>query len=153
MRKILSKVHFNKKYIFGLLMFMLLSSVAEMLLPTMLAMMIDTGVSSESHSFILGIALIMAILAVVSCVASILSTRLSARVSTGMASDIRKAVFYQILNFSSIEMDQFGTASLVARSTSDVTNVQMFFGLVLRIGVMGPMMAVAGLVLSAVTGG
>ena len=50
-------------------------------------------------------------------------------------------------------MDRFGTASLVTRSTSDVTNVQLFLTMLLRMGVMAPLMAVAGLVLSAATGG
>ncbi|MFR2928074.1 MAG: ABC transporter transmembrane domain-containing protein, partial [Oscillospiraceae bacterium] len=51
------------------------------------------------------------------------------------------------------EMERFGTASLVTRSTSDVTNIQMFLSLLLRLGVTAPLMAVAGLVLSSLTGG
>lgn len=56
-------------------------------------------------------------------------------------------------SFSAAEMDRFGTASLVTRSTSDITNVQNFLTLLLRIGLLAPMMAVAGLVFSAATGG
>ena len=50
-------------------------------------------------------------------------------------------------------MDRFGTASLVTRSTSDITNVQNFLTLLLRVGLLAPMMAAAGLVFSAATGG
>lgn len=55
--------------------------------------------------------------------------------------------------FSAAEMDKFGTASLVTRSTSDITNVQNFLTLMLRIGLLAPMMAAAGLIFSAATGG
>ena len=55
--------------------------------------------------------------------------------------------------FSAAEMDRFGTASLVTRSTSDITNVQNFLTLLLRVGLLAPMMAAAGLVFSAATGG
>lgn len=56
-------------------------------------------------------------------------------------------------SFSTAEMDRFGTASLITRSTSDITNVQNFLTLMLRVGLLAPMMAVAGLVFSASTGG
>lgn len=56
-------------------------------------------------------------------------------------------------DFSAAELDKFGTASLVTRSTSDITNVQNFLTMLLRIGILAPMMAVAGLVFSAATGG
>ena len=81
------------------------------------------------------------------------ATVLSAKVSTRFAADLRHEIFHQVQSFSAAEMERFGTASLVTRSTSDVTNVQMFLSLLLRLGVTAPLMAVAGLVLSSLTGG
>jgi len=153
MRTILSRVRLNKKQIISLFVFMLLASVAEMMLPTMLAGMIDNGVGGENRSLIMTTAIIMAVMAVVACVTNMAATKLSAMISTRFAADVRREVFYQVQGFSAAEMDKFGTASLVTRSTSDVSNVQMFLTLLLRMGVMAPLMAVAGLVLSAATGG
>lgn len=81
------------------------------------------------------------------------ATVLSAKVSTKFAADLRREIFHQVQDFSAAEMERFGTASLVTRSTSDVTNIQMFLSLLLRLGVTAPLMAVAGLVLSSLTGG
>ncbi|MCM1166944.1 MAG: ABC transporter ATP-binding protein/permease [Lachnospiraceae bacterium] len=153
MGTILSKVKLNKKYIVMLLIFMLIASVAEMMLPTLLANMIDDGVGGENKGVIFTLAVIMAVMAVLACIANIAATKLSAMISTKFAADVRREIFYRVQSFSASEMDKFGTASLVTRSTSDVTNVQMFLTMLLRLGVMAPLMAVAGLVLSSATGG
>ena len=153
MKTILSRVKLDTKHIVWLLIFMLAAAVAEMMLPTMLANMIDSGIGGNSRSFIFTIAVIMAVLALVSCVANVIATILSAKISTKFAADVRSEIFHKVQGFSAAEMDKFGTASLVTRSTSDVTNVQMFLTMLLRMGVMAPLMAVAGLVLSAATGG
>lgn len=62
-------------------------------------------------------------------------------------------MFHKVQSLSPAELDRFGTASLVTRSTSDITNVQNFLTMLLRIGILAPMMAIAGLVFSAATGG
>ncbi len=95
----------------------------------------------------------MAVMAAVTCVANVITTALSAKISTGFAAGLRKEIFHKVQDLSAADMDRFGTASLVARSTSDVTNVQSFLTLLLRMGAMAPLMAVAGMVLSAATGG
>ena len=132
---------------------MLVGSVTEMMLPTLLASMIDRGIAEESRSYIILIAIIMAVMAAVTCVANVITTALSAKISTGFAAGLRKEIFHKVQDLSAADMDRFGTASLVARSTSDVTNVQSFLTLLLRMGAMAPLMAVAGMVLSAATGG
>ncbi len=153
MKAILSRVKINKKHIILLLLFMLAAAIAEMMLPTMLAKMIDTGIAESSRSVIFTIAIVMGVMALLSCIANIAATTLSAKISTKFAADIRSEIFCKVQDFSAAEMDKFGTASLVTRSTSDVTNVQTFLTVLLRMGVMAPLMAVAGLVLSSATGG
>lgn len=153
MGTILSRVSINKKHVASLLVLMLVSSITEMMLPTLLASMIDRGIAEASHSFIVVTAVIMAVMAAVTCAASIATTVLSAKISTCFAADLRRQVFYKVQELSAADVDRFGTASLVTRSTSDVTNVQLFLTMLLRMGVMAPLMAVAGLVLSAATGG
>ena len=153
MGTILSRVSINKKRVAWLLVLMLVSSVTEMMLPTLLASMIDKGIAEASRSLIVVTAVVMAVMAAVTCAASIATTVLSAKISTRFAADLRRQIFYKVQELSAADVDRFGTASLVTRSTSDVTNVQLFLTMLLRMGVMAPLMAVAGMVLSAATGG
>jgi len=124
-----------------------------MLLPSFLAQMISHGVAEGDKSVIWVYALIMAGVTVFSCVISFLSVKIASYISTDFAAQLRNQVFSKVQSFSAAEMDRFGTASLVTRSTSDITNVQNFLTLLLRVGLLAPMMAVAGLVFSAATGG
>lgn len=153
MYTIIKRIKFNKKHIIQLIVFMMIASVAEMILPTSLAYMIDNGISKQSKSIILIVAVVMLVMTVVSGLANIFVTKLSANISTKFSADLRHEIFYQVQSFSESEMDKFGTASLVTRSTSDVISLQMFFTMLLRIGIVAPLMAISGMVLSSITGG
>lgn len=141
------------RLVVALVLLTLVGAVTELMLPTLLARMIDRGVVQGVRGTVLALALVMAVLALVSCAATIASTTISARISTGFAAELRRKLFYKVQEFSAAETDQFGTASLVTRSTSDVANVQTFLTLLLQLGVLAPLTLVAGLVLSVVTGG
>ena len=134
MGTIFSRVKLSGKHVAALLALMLLSAVTAMLLPTALASMIDIGVAGENRNTILIIAAVMATLAILGCLFNMAATVLSAKVSTKFAADLRREIFHQVQDFSAAEMERFGTASLVTRSTSDVTNIQMFLSLLLRAG-------------------
>ena len=153
MKTLFSQVHFHKKQVLGLIVFVLCSAVAQMLLPSLLAQMIQHGVIEQSINQIHYYGWIMASVAILSCLVSFGSVKMASCLSTEFGSQIRRLVFCKIQNFSAIEMDHFSTASLVTRCTSDVTNVQNFLTLLLRIGLLAPMMAFAGLVFSSMTGG
>lgn len=153
MKTIFSKVKLKPGQIVRLLILVLLSSVGQMLLPSFLAQMISHGVAEGDKSVIWVYALIMAGVTVFSYVISFLSVKIASYISTDFAAQLRNQVFSKVQSFSAAEMDRFGTASLVTRSTSDITNVQNFLTLLLRVGLLAPMMAVAGLVFSAATGG
>ena len=153
MKTIFSKVKLKPGQIVRLLILVLLSSVGQMLLPSFLAQMISHGVAEGDKSVVWVYALIMAGVTVFSCVISFLSVKIASYISTDFAAQLRNQVFSKVQSFSAAEMDRFGTASLVTRSTSDITNVQNFLTLLLRVGLLAPMMAVAGLVFSVATGG
>lgn len=153
MKTIFSKVKLKPSQIIKLFVLVLLSAVGQMLLPSFLAQMISHGVALEKKSVIFLYAAIMAGVTVFSCVISFFSVKIASYISTDFAAQLRNQVFSRVQEFSAAEMDQFGTASLVTRSTSDITNVQNFLTLLLRVGLLAPMMAVAGLVFSAATGG
>ena len=153
MRTIFSKVKLRGRQIVLLSVLVLGAAVAEMLLPSLLAQMINDGVAQGARGTIGMLALIMAGITIMACVVNFLSVRIASRISTDFAAQLRAKVFDQVQSFSAAELDRFGTASLVTRSTSDITNVQNFLTMLLRIGILAPMMAVAGLVFSAATGG
>ena len=153
MKTIFSNVKLKSGQIVSLLALVLLSAVGQMLLPSFLAQMISHGVAEGEKRVIWTYAVIMAAVTVFSCLISFFSVKIASYISTDFAAQLRALVFSRVQNFSAAEMDQFGTASLVTRSTSDITNVQNFLTLLLRAGILAPMMAAAGLVFSAATGG
>ena len=153
MKTILSKVKLKSRQIILLFVLVILSAVGQMLLPSFLAQMISHGVAEGENRIILMYAAIMAGVTVFSCIISFLSVKIASYISTDFAAQLRNQVFSKVQEFSAAEMDKFGTASLVTRSTSDITNVQNFLTLLLRVGLLAPMMAAAGLVFSAATGG
>ena len=153
MKTIFSKVRLNSRQVLGLSLLVLLSAVVEMMLPSLLAQMINSGVTDSSRSAIFILAAVMAGVTALACIVNFLSVRIASRISTDFSATLRGQVFEKVQSFSSAELDKFGTASLVTRSTSDITNVQNFLTMLLRIGILAPMMAVAGLIFSAATGG
>lgn len=153
MKTIFTKVKLKPKQIVKLFVLVLLSAVGQMLLPSFLAQMISHGVALEKTGVIWVYGGVMAGVTVFSCIISFLSVKLASCISTDFAAQLRSQFFSKVQEFSAAEMDQFGTASLVTRSTSDITNVQNFLTLLLRAGLLAPMMAAAGLVFSAATGG
>lgn len=153
MKTIFTKARLRGRQIVLLSVLILAAAVGEMLLPSLLAQMINNGVAEGSESMIVTFALVMAGITVLACTVNYLGVRIAARISTDFAAGLREQIFEKVQGFSAAELDRFGTASLVTRSTSDITNVQNFLTMLLRIGILAPMMAVAGLVFSAATGG
>ena len=153
MRAIFSRVKLKGKQIWLLSVLVLFAAVAEMMLPSLLAQMINSGVADSSRSTVLILAAVMAGVTLLACIVNFLSVKIASRISTDFSATLRGQVFEKVQSFSAAELDKFGTASLVTRSTSDITNVQNFLTLLLRIGILAPMMAVAGLIFSAATGG
>lgn len=153
MKTILKHVKFKSKQLVALFFLILLSAFGQMLLPALLSKMISLGVVTGENRTIWMFAAIMAGVAVFSCLISFGSVKIASGISTSFAAQLRDKVFSTIQSFSAADLDQFGTASLITRSTSDITNVQNFLTLLLRVGLLAPMMAIAGLIFSASTGG
>lgn len=153
MKTILKHVKFKSKQLVALFFLILLSAFGQMLLPALLSKMISLGVVTRENRTIWMFAAIMAGVAVFSCLISFGSVKIASGISTSFAAQLRDKVFSIVQSFSAADLDQFGTASLITRSTSDITNVQNFLTLLLRVGLLAPMMAIAGLIFSASTGG
>lgn len=153
MKTIFKHVKFKSKQLVALFFLILLSAFGQMLLPALLSKMISLGVVTGENRTIWMFAAIMAGVAVFSCLISFGSVKIASGISTSFAAQLRDKVFSTVQSFSAADLDQFGTASLITRSTSDITNVQNFLTLLLRVGLLAPMMAIAGLIFSASTGG
>ncbi len=153
MTTIFSRVKIRVKYVIWLLVFMLVSSITQMLLPTLISKMIDDGVSEGREGLIFVLAIAMIILSIVACATNIIGTNISAKITTNFSADLRKEIFDTVQGFSASEIDKFGTASLITRNTNDVTTIQTFLSMALRLGLLAPMMAVVGLVLASATAG
>lgn len=113
--------------------FMILEVVFEMLIPLMMASIIDDGVEAGDmrHIYIVGGFMIVAALCGLFC--GVMGGKYGARASTGFARNLRQAMFDNIQTFSFSNLDKFSTAGLVTRLTTDVTNVQMAYQMLLRI--------------------
>ena len=135
-----------------MVVFALLASVAQLMAPTMVSMMIDC-VNDDKEKKIIVLAAAMIILSIAACITNIVSTNLAARLTTRFSADLRREIFYKVQDFSASEVDRFGTSSLITRTTTDVTMIQSFLVMLFRIGLLSPMMAVIGLVLSVATTG
>jgi len=107
------------------------------------ALGIDT--TTLQVNYILGVGGVMLVLTLISMAATILVSFLAARTSTGMARDIRKDLFEKVEAFSSTEFDKFSTASLITRSTNDITQIQMVVFMIIRMVLYAPIMGVGGI--------
>ncbi len=153
MRTIFSRIKMNRGQVAAAVIFVLIAAFANMLSPLLISRMIDDGISKNNSQLIIMLALGMIAFAVTACITNLISVRISSKITTGFTADLREAVFVKVQTFSAAEIDKFGTASLVTRSTTDVTNIQNFLSILFRTGLQMPMMAVMGVILCVATAG
>ncbi|MDE6302391.1 MAG: ABC transporter ATP-binding protein/permease, partial [Clostridia bacterium] len=103
---------------------------------------------TDRTSFVAVCGALMVVMAIVSLFCGAMSGKLAATASTGFASNLRKKLFYKVENFSFKNLDRFNTANLVTRLTTDVTNMQNSFMMIIRILVRAPFMLILSLVMS-----
>ena len=125
--------------------FMVLEVVFETLIPLMMASIIDDGVEAGDmrHIYLVGACMIASALGGLFC--GIMGGKFGARVSTGFARNLRQAMFDNIQTFSFSNLDKFSTAGLVTRMTTDVTNIQMAYQMLLRICFRAPISMVCAM--------
>ena len=89
---------------------------------------------------------LMLLLALLGVIASVIVGLLSARIAAGFARDTRQRIFRKVENFSNAEFDKFSPASLITRSTNDITQLQMVLIMLLRVVFYAPIMAIGGII-------
>lgn len=112
--------------------FMVLEVVMEMIIPLMMASIIDDGVEVGNLNHIYKMGIYMVIAAGIGLTAGILGGKYGARASAGLARNLRKGMYENIQTFSFANIDKFSTAGLVTRMTTDVTNIQNAYQMILR---------------------
>ena len=117
----------------------------EVLIPYVVASIIDKGIIPKDLHNVYYYGMIMVFLALCSLVCGVLAGRFASTASTGFAANLRQAIFNKIQTFSFSNIDRFSTAGLVTRITTDVTNVQNAYQMCLRIAVRSPLMLICSL--------
>ncbi len=128
--------------------FMILEVLMETIIPLMMASIIDNGVEKGDihHIYVMGG--LMIVTAFVSLFAGVMGGKYGARASTGFARNLRKAMYENIQTFSFSNIDKFSTAGLVTRLTTDVTNIQMAYQMILRMCVRAPITLVCAMIMA-----
>ena len=123
-----------------------LEVVIDVIIPFLLAFLIDEGVEKGNINYIVKLGAILVGLALFSLLFGALAGRFAAKAATGFAKNLRHDMYYNVQNFSFSNIDKFSTSSLITRLTTDVTNVQNAFQMIIRIAVRAPLMLIFSLV-------
>ena len=117
--------------------------ILEVLVPTIMAMLIDNGINKGDMNYIIKVGIILIICCIGSLFCGIMSGKYAAKASAGFAANLRHDMYYKVQDYSFLNIDKFSTASIVTRLTTDITNVQMAFMMIIRIAVRSPIMLIS----------
>ena len=134
-------------------MFSALEAVMDILLPTIMAFIIDLGIAKGDMNAILKYGLLTFAVAAIALLLGILAGKYAAEASTGFAGNLRDAMYENIQHYSFSNIDKFSTAGLVTRMTTDVTNLQNAFQMMERMCVRAPVHLVFALIMAFSIGG
>ena len=134
-------------------LFAALEAIMDVLLPTIMAFIIDQGIEKGDMDAIIRYGLLTFLVAAIALVLGVLAGKYAAEASTGFAGNLRDAMYENIQHYSFSNIDKFSTAGLVTRMTTDVTNVQNAFQMILRMCVRAPVHLVFAMFMAVVIGG
>lgn len=147
-RLLLKEVKEYKKASIATPCFMVLEVAMEMMVPYLMASIIDNGVNAGNMAHIYKVGAVMIVAAVIGLLAGLGGARFGAKASAGFAKNLRAKMFNHIQTFSFANIDKFSTAGLVTRLTTDVTNVQNAYQMILRMCVRSPITLVCAMAMS-----
>ena len=124
--------------------------ICEMITPILMGRIVDLGINGGDMPYIVRTGLIMLLVALIGFVFGVLGGFQAAKAAAGLAKNLRSAMFRNIQTFSFANIDQFSTSSLVTRMTTDVTNIQNAFMMLLRMGMRAPVSLIIAVVMSFV---
>ncbi|MCR5449952.1 MAG: ABC transporter ATP-binding protein/permease [Solobacterium sp.] len=127
--------------------FMIGEVLMEVLIPYITANLIDEGIEAANMAAVWKYGLIMLVMAFVSLMCGAMSGKYAAYASTGFAANLRRSMYEKIQTYSFANIDKFSTAGLVTRMTTDVTNLQNAFQMIIRMAVRPPMMLILSVIM------
>ncbi|MFP3894870.1 ABC transporter ATP-binding protein [Exiguobacterium indicum] len=148
MIKLLKRLTVYKWAVLAVLVLVFAQSMSDLYLPTLMADIIDKGVVTGDTAYIWKIGAVMLGITGVGALAAVAASYYSSKASMGLGRDIRRQVFNHVERFSLQEFDQVGTASLITRTTNDITQVQQVVIMMLRMVVSAPIMFIGGLIMA-----
>jgi ATP-binding cassette subfamily B multidrug efflux pump len=125
-----------------------LEVIMEVIMPFIIANLIDYGIDAGNMFYVLKTGTALFVSAVICLIFGVLSGRAAAIASAGFAKNLRKDMYYNVQNFSFSSIDRFSTASIITRLTTDVTNVQNAYQMIIRLAMRCPVMLVFSLLAS-----
>ena len=147
-RTLASQIKEYKKASIATPIFMILEVIMETIIPMMMASIIDNGVSVGDAGHIYKMGVLMLLAACFSLFCGFMGGKYGAKASTGFAKNLRKAMYENIQTFSFSNIDKFSTAGLVTRLTTDVTNIQNAYQMLLRMCMRAPFSLICAMVMS-----
>ncbi|MCB2356875.1 ABC transporter ATP-binding protein [Clostridium estertheticum] len=122
--------------------------IMEVIIPFLMAQIIDNGISKGNLGYISKMGIVLVLCTIFSLFFGMQSGRYAAKASAGYAKNVRREMYYNIQSFSFSDIEKFSTASLVTRLTTDVTNVQNAYQMIIRILVRSPLMLIFSLIMA-----
>ena len=147
MKTVLAQLKQYKRDTFLTMGFTTLEVIMEVLLPFITALIIDNGLEQSDMPAIVKYGLLMLVMAVVSLFSGAMAGKFAASASSGFACNLRESMYIRVQDYSFSNIDKFSTAGLVTRMTTDVTNVQNAFQMIIRIAVRAPLMLVFSMIM------
>lgn len=148
MRKLFRYLTPYKWTIVWIVGFIFIQTLSELYLPTLMSDIIDKGVINQDIPYIWKIGGFMLLVTFFGTTAAIIASYYSAKVAMSFGKDVRQKIFAHVEGFSLHEFTEVGTASLITRTTNDVTQVQLVLNMILRMMVMAPLMAIGGIIMA-----
>ncbi len=145
-KKLTKSVREYKKNAILTPLFVSFEVILEVLIPLLMARIIDDGLSKGDMGVVYLTGLILVICSVISLACGILSGLNGSKASVGFAANLRHDLYYKVQDFSFYNIDKFSTSSLITRLTTDVGNIQFAFQMIIRIAVRAPLMLITSVV-------
>lgn len=145
LKKLLRSVRDYKRDSLLTPLFAILEVVLEIIIPMLMAVIIDKGITGKDTHILTSLGLILIAAVVLGLISGILSGGFAAKAAAGFARNLRKDMYYKIQEYSFANIDKFSTSSIVTRLTTDVTNVQNAYMMIIRVAVRAPVMLIFSL--------
>jgi len=147
-KRLLSCIREYKKDAILTPIFVSMEVVMDVVIPLLMARLIDSGINAGDMNYIYKIGAALVACCIASLIFGALSGKYAASASSGFARNLRHDIYYNVQNFSFSNIDKFSTGSIVTRLTTDITNIQMAFQMIIRIAFRAPLMFVFALIMS-----